>query len=122
MKNFKLKSLFLSLSLCLVLPVKADEQKNFKPLINQLKKLAKLESSSGGRIGLSALNTADGRHFQYRAEERFPLCSTFKAMVIAAILKKSMTESQLLKESVSYKEKDIEDSGYSPITKKNLST
>ena len=41
-------------------------------------KLAALEASSGGRIGVSALNTATNTRIQYRAKERFPFCSTTK--------------------------------------------
>src|SRR5690606_36940495 len=57
--------------------------------------LAKLESSSDGRIGLSAVNTANGQRINYRADERFPFCSTFKTMAVAAILNKSMTDPAL---------------------------
>ncbi len=81
-------------------------------------KLATLEISSGGRIGLSAINTASNMHLQYRAEERFPMCSTNKVMGVAAILKKSMTDNLLLQQKVTYKKEDL--ITYSPMTKKYL--
>jgi beta-lactamase class A len=84
------------------------------------KKLSELEVSSGGRIGLSARNTANNRVIQYRAEERFPFCSTFKALLVASVLKKSMSDPHLLEERIKYGKKDIEASKYSPITEKNL--
>ena len=60
------------------------------------KKLAELEASSGGRIGIYAINTANGAHLQYRANERFPMGCTSKVMGVAAILRKSMNDSSLL--------------------------
>ncbi|WP_156812648.1 serine hydrolase [Legionella tunisiensis] len=51
-------------------------------------KLAKLEAASGGRIGIYAINTANGKQVHYRADERFPMGCTSKVMGVAAILKK----------------------------------
>ncbi len=81
-------------------------------------KLATLETSSGGRIGISAINTANNMRFQYRAEERFPICSTNKVMGVSAILKKSMTDNHFLQQKVIYKKDDLV--VYSPMTKKHL--
>jgi beta-lactamase class A len=47
---------------------------------------AELERALGGRIGCSALDTATGRRLEWRAGERFALCSTFKASLAAAVL------------------------------------
>ena len=82
------------------------------------KKLADLESFSDGRIGLSALNTADNRRFQYRASERFPLCSTAKLMTVSAILRQSMADSHLLQQKIIYNKEDLVT--YSPITEKQI--
>ncbi len=51
--------------------------KNATPSIQE--KLAKLEANSGGRLGVSVLYTATNTRLEYRAEERFPMCSTFKS-------------------------------------------
>lgn len=83
-------------------------------------KLAELESSSGGRIGLSATNLETKKRIQYRAGERFPFCSTFKTIVAAAILKKSITDGHLLDKQVIYTLKDLKKSGWSPITEMHL--
>jgi beta-lactamase class A len=40
----------------------------------------------GGRIGFCALDTGSGRRIDWRAGERFALCSTFKAALAAAVL------------------------------------
>jgi len=80
--------------------------------------LAALESSVGGRLGVAAFDTATGARVQHRATERFPLCSTFKTMLAAAILERSARDSGLLERRVSYGKGDIQP--HSPITEKYL--
>ncbi|MFQ0155485.1 hypothetical protein ACH63S_00085, partial [Klebsiella pneumoniae] len=41
-------------------------------------KLAALEKSSGGRLGVALIDTADNTQVLYRGDERFPMCSTSK--------------------------------------------
>jgi beta-lactamase class A len=41
-------------------------------------RLAMLEKTSGGRLGVYALNTDNGKVISHRADERFPMCSTFR--------------------------------------------
>ena len=82
------------------------------------KDLAGLEASSGGRIGVFVINTANNTHLEYRAKEHFPLQSTFKVMGVAAILKKSMSDSNLLQQKMTYTKQDLVD--WSPITEKHL--
>ncbi|WP_230983811.1 class A beta-lactamase [Caulobacter rhizosphaerae] len=50
--------------------------------------MAALEARSGGRLGVAVLDTADGRTFAYRGDERFAMCSTFKALVAGLVLKR----------------------------------
>jgi beta-lactamase class A len=61
-------------------PLLANAQPTQSSAIQE--KLAELEAQSGGRIGLSAINTGNQTQIQYRAEERFPFCSTGKVMVV----------------------------------------
>jgi beta-lactamase class A len=77
--------------------------------------LARLEADSGGRLGVAAINTADGRILAHRGDERFPLCSTFKAMLAAAILHH---EPSLLDKRIRYGKADLVT--YSPVTEQNL--
>jgi beta-lactamase class A len=49
--------------------------------------LRELEKTYAGRIGAWALDSATGARVSYRAGELFPLCSTFKALAAAAILR-----------------------------------
>ena len=82
------------------------------------KKLAELETSSGGRIGIYAINTANNSLIQYRAQERFPFQSTFKVIGVSAMLKKSMTDNNLLQQKITYKKQDLV--SWSPITERHL--
>lgn len=47
-------------------------------------KLADLEKSTGGRLGVALINTADNSQIVYRGDERFAMCSTSKVMAAAA--------------------------------------
>lgn len=57
-------------------------------------RLGRLEQQANGRIGLALLDSGSGRSFHYRGEERFPLCSTFKVLAVAAILHERQPELQ----------------------------
>ncbi|MGJ8517894.1 class A beta-lactamase [Carnimonas bestiolae] len=45
-----------------------------------------LEQRLGGRIGVYVIDTERGRSWQYRADQRFPMASTFKVVMCAALL------------------------------------
>ena len=62
--------------------------------------LAALESTSGGRLGVSALDTASGAQIRYRADERFPFCSTFKVILVGAILTRSAKTAGFMQQPV----------------------
>jgi len=100
------------------IPLFASTQQ-IKPTLTIQEKLATLEASSGGgRIGISAINTANNQRIQYRAEERFPVGCTSKVIGVSAILKKSMTDGSLLQQKVTYTKKDL--TNWTPITEKHL--
>ncbi|MDH2348511.1 MULTISPECIES: class A beta-lactamase [unclassified Bradyrhizobium] len=48
--------------------------------------LEKLEKERGGRLGVAIVDTQSTRQGGYRSEERFPMCSTFKLLAVAAVL------------------------------------
>lgn len=83
-------------------------------------KLAALETSAGGKIGIAAINTGNNKQFQYRGGERFPVGCTSKVIGVAAILKNSMSDPSLLPQKVTYTKKDVDLSGWSPVTKNHL--
>ncbi|WP_175761483.1 PEN family class A beta-lactamase, Bcc-type [Burkholderia ambifaria] len=81
---------------------------------------AALEHAAGGRLGVCAIDTASGRHAQHRADERFPFCSTFKAMLGAAVLARSVEQPGLLQQRVTYGPSDLVN--YSPVSGKHVGT
>jgi beta-lactamase class A len=80
--------------------------------------VAAIEERLGGRIGVAALDTGSGKRLDYRAEERFPMCSTFKFLAAAAVLKRVDEKQEQLDRFVSYDAKDILE--YAPVTKAHL--
>jgi beta-lactamase class A len=81
-------------------------------------KFAKLERTLAGRLGVFALNTANGTQLSYRANEYFPLCSTFKVLLVSAILKRSTQVDELMQQRIKYQQSDLVT--YSPITERHL--
>jgi beta-lactamase class A len=81
-------------------------------------KLAKLEAGTGGRLGVVALDTGGARTISHRGNERFPMCSTFKFLAVAAALTRVDHGQEHLKRRVSYGPSDILE--YAPIAKKHL--
>ena len=49
-------------------------------------RLAALEQRHGGRLGVTILDTGNGRRVAHRGDERFLMCSTFKVLAAAAVL------------------------------------
>ena len=45
-----------------------------------------LEAQSGGRLGVAVIETGTGLRLGHRADERFPMGSTFKMLAAAAVL------------------------------------
>lgn len=79
--------------------------------------LLKLEAASGGRLGVAAVNTADNRQFSYRGEERFPFCSTFKVLAVAALLRQAAAKPALLRQRLFFRQDDLVPN--SPITERH---
>jgi beta-lactamase class A len=77
-----------------------------------------IETKTGGRIAVAALDTGSGKRLDYRSEERFPVCSTFKFLAAAAVLKRVDEGKDKLQRFVSYDAKDILE--YAPVTKAHL--
>jgi beta-lactamase class A len=81
--------------------------------------LAAYERETGGRIGVDAENLSTGARIAWRAEERFVMCSTFKASLAACVLARVDKAEDRLEDMVAYGPKDILD--YAPVAKQNLS-
>ena len=81
-------------------------------------RILSVEQRTGGRIGVAAVDTGSGKRFDYRSKERFPMCSTFKLLAAAAVLKQVDGRHEKLDRFVSYDAKDILE--YAPVTKVHL--
>ena len=81
-------------------------------------RIAAINTRVGGRIGVAALDTGTGQHIEYKANERFPMCSTFKVLAAAAVLKLVDEGKEYLDRMVPYAKEDILE--YAPVTKEHL--
>ncbi|WP_067668453.1 class A beta-lactamase [Nocardia miyunensis] len=75
-----------------------------------------LESRFGARLGVFALDTGSGRTVEYRADERFAFCSTFKALAAGAIL--TTANNAELDRRITYTATDL--TAYAPITRQHV--
>ncbi|MCD2194663.1 class A beta-lactamase [Actinomycetospora endophytica] len=79
-----------------------------------------LETRFGGRLGVAALDTGSGRWTGHRADERFLLCSTAKVPVVAAVLRRSVTDPGLLDRRLHWTRADL--LSHAPATTAALDT
>jgi beta-lactamase class A len=79
---------------------------------------AAIEARIGGRIGVAALDTVSGERLAYRANERFAMCSTFKAMAVAAALARVDRGLEHLDRFVRYSQADL--LPYAPVTRAHV--
>ncbi|MBV8185954.1 MAG: class A beta-lactamase [Alphaproteobacteria bacterium] len=84
----------------------------------QVGELRRLESESGGRLGVTLLDTKDRSRSGYRNDERFPMCSTFKAVLAAAVLRRVDDGQEQLARRVRFGAEAI--LAYAPVTKSHV--
>jgi beta-lactamase class A len=83
-------------------------------LIDEIKRL---ESESGGRLGICVLQTSIGLRHVYRGDERFPMCSTFKALAAAAVLARVDAGQEQLTRRITFDASAVV--ANSPVTEKH---
>lgn len=81
--------------------------------------IADYEGSSGGHIGLYAENIRTGAKLAWRADERFVMCSTFKASLAACVLLRVDRGQDGFEKLVHYSAADVQDF-YAPVALENL--
>ncbi len=69
--------------------------------------LAGLERRSGGVLGVSVLDTGTGRVLEHRATGRFPMCSTFKVVLVAAVLAEVEVGKLALNQTIPLRASDL---------------
>jgi beta-lactamase class A len=67
----------------------------------------RLERESGGRLGFALLDTGSGARFQHRGNERFPMCSTFKLLLVAAVLQRAERGEESLARRIPVRKEDL---------------
>ncbi|MDE2420353.1 MAG: class A beta-lactamase [Gammaproteobacteria bacterium] len=108
----RFRHVFASLLMFVSLDTFAENSQNFNQSI------AALEKENGGRLGVSALNLENGQRLEYRADERFALASTFKLLLVAAVLHQVDLGKETLTRPVIFTSADIQ--SYAPITSQHV--
>lgn len=93
----------------------ADDQTIAQPAVTRI---AEIERDLQGRLGVAILDTANGRSIEYNAKDRFPMCSTFKWLAVAAVLKRVDQNQERLDRKISYGHADMLE--WAPITEKHV--
>ncbi len=78
---------------------------------------AALERELHGEIGVAAIDSASGLTIGHRMDQRFPMCSTFKTVLAAAMLARADTVPGLLDKRLALPKESFV--SYSPITGKH---
>lgn len=79
---------------------------------------AALEKVSGGRLGVTLLDTASGRRHGHRQDERFPMCSTFKFVLVATVLDQVARGALSLDQRLPVRAEDLLD--HAPTTQRHV--
>ena len=82
--------------------------------------LKDLETRSGTRIGVAAVDYNSGKLVCWREGERFIMCSTFKLSLAAAMLARADADQQDLNRVIHYSKSDLLE--VSPVTTRNVDT
>jgi beta-lactamase class A len=81
-------------------------------------RLADIEAREGGRLGVFVRDTGAGATIEHRADERFPMCSTFKLLAAAAALKRVDEGAKRLDREIVYGPGDLLE--YAPVAKAHV--
>jgi len=77
-------------------------------------RLRELERKHSARLGVFAHDPATGRTVRHRADERFPICSVFKTLAAAAVLRDLDQDGETLARRIRYGKADLV--AHSPVT------
>ncbi|NUZ08291.1 class A beta-lactamase [Piscinibacter koreensis] len=76
------------------------------------------ERTTGGRVGMHAENLASGATLAWRADQRFLMCSTFKASLAALVLQRVDAKRMTLEQTIRYGAADLHE--HAPLARENL--
>lgn len=77
-------------------------------------RLQAIEEQSGGRLGVAVFDTTTGQRLAHRADERFPMCSTFKLIAAAVVLQRVDAGQENLERRMRFGQRDLV--ANSPVT------
>ena len=80
--------------------------------------LTKIETDARGRLGVFALDTGSGRSFGLNQDSRFALCSTFKLLLVAVVLREADAGRLALNDVITYSKADMV--SVAPVTSLHL--
>ncbi len=83
-----------------------------------LENIRQVEERLGARLGFAALDTEAGEAWRYQADQRFPMCSTFKVIASGAFLARVDRGEDSLQRRIVLREEDLV--SYSPLTETRL--
>ena len=77
------------------------------------------ERKTGGKIGVYAANLVTGATIAWRANQRFVMCSTFKASLAGLVLTRVDRGQDRLESMIAYGPRDVPD-WYAPVARRHL--
>ncbi|MFI1027317.1 class A beta-lactamase [Streptomyces sp. NPDC020951] len=81
-------------------------------------RLRDLEAGHGARLGVFAYNVRTRRSVRYRADELFPVCSLFKPLAVAAVLRDLDRDGEVLARRIHYTADEVV--ANSPVTETHV--
>ncbi|MCS3848804.1 beta-lactamase class A [Xanthomonas campestris] len=113
---------FLSMTGASVLVAASRPAWALSPAVNEYDMLrarwAEIQRGSGGRLGISLLNSVTGWHIGQRENERFPMCSTFKFVLAAAVLQRVDKGELRLTQQIKIRASDMLE--HAPVTERHV--
>lgn len=79
---------------------------------------ARIESQTGGRLGVAMLDTHNRIVAGYHANQRFPVCSTWKLLAVAALLRQVDEGHENLERRIRFSASELV--VYAPVTKDHV--
>lgn len=85
---------------------------------NLIATVIEIENRLGARLGLAIFDEETGKRWNYQSGQRFPMCSTFKAIAVGAVLAQIDKGEDSLDRVIVIEESDLV--SYSPVTENRL--
>ncbi len=89
-----------------------------RPAVPLDRQIAAIERRSGGRLGVALLGSDGVLLAAHRGDERFPMCSTFKFLLAAAVLQRAEAGRVSLQARIPIAASDL--LGYAPVSKQHV--